>query len=161
MIYGIALADLFSEWKRLFDFKNIYLPYALFTIVLTETALYNVFVYAKLIHSLEGICYYRYLIYLLPPFLFMLTTNIFTPDKCTHTRDYFQKRRPVFFTLLAMFITCHFLYDFDENLQTIFGRIIGIILILFAGYTRKNWTIYLVIAAWFILFLFRADMIST
>jgi len=131
------------------------------TIFLTEIALYNVFVYAELLDTLKGLTYYRYLLTLLPPFLFMLTTNVFTPDKNSHTRDYFQKRRPVFFTLLALFVSCHFLYDFEENLTTVLGRILGIIVILIAGFTRKNWTIYIVIIAWLILFLFRADMIST
>ena len=39
LIYGIALADLFSQWKRLFNPKQLYLPYILLTGILTETAI--------------------------------------------------------------------------------------------------------------------------
>ena len=81
LIYGIAIADLFSHWKRLFDIKTFFLPYALFTIMLTEVALYNVFIYAELINDLEGLASGQYLMYLLPPFLFMMVANVFTPDK--------------------------------------------------------------------------------
>ena len=55
LIYGIALADLFSQWKRLFNPRLLFIPYLLLTIILTETALYNVFVYAKLLDELTGL----------------------------------------------------------------------------------------------------------
>ena len=80
LLYGIALADLFSQWKRLFSPKQLFLPYLLLTIMLTETALYNVFIYAKLLDELKGLSYFGYLKYLIPPFLFMLASNIFTPS---------------------------------------------------------------------------------
>ena len=57
LIYGIALADLLSQWKRLFNPKDLFIPYLLMTIILTETALYNVFVYAEVINKLGGQTY--------------------------------------------------------------------------------------------------------
>jgi hypothetical protein len=61
LIYGLAIADLLSEWKRLFDKTQWYFPYLLTTIVLTELAIYNVFIYANLISELEGTSYLSYL----------------------------------------------------------------------------------------------------
>ncbi len=62
LLYGIALAELFSQWKRFFNPGQIFLPYLLMTIILTETALYNVFIYAKLIDQLIGLNYFNYLL---------------------------------------------------------------------------------------------------
>lgn len=161
LLYGIALADLFSQWKRLFNPKKIFIPYLLFTIILTETALYNVFVYAELLDQLKGLSYFGYLAYLIPPFLFMLTTNIFTPDQDSDTEEYFMKQMPVFLTLLALFSASHFLYDFDENPATLVGRIIAVILVFITGISRKQWLIYILCAVWFVLLFVKGDMIST
>ena len=161
LIYGIALADLFSQWKRLFNPKQLYLPYILLTVILTETAIYNVFVYAKLLDHLEGLSYFSYLSYLIPPFLFMLTTNIFTPDQESETEAYFVKQMPVIFTLLSLFSASHFLYDFDEPPATIAIRIVGIVIIFLTGITRKLWLFYIVSALWLVSLFFKGGVIST
>jgi len=161
LIYGIALADLLSQWKRLFNPKDLFIPYLLMTIILTETALYNVFVYAEVINKLGGQTYLNYLAYLLPPFLFMLTTNIFTPDSGSDTEEYFKKHMPVFMTLLALFIASHFLFDFNENPSTIVGRIVAGLLVFAAGIFRKKWLIYVIAGIWAITLFFKAGMIST
>jgi len=152
LIYGIALADLFSQWKRLFTPKDLFIPYLFLTIILTETALYNVFVYAELIDQLVGFSYFIYLTYMIPPFLFMLTANIFTPDYGSDTEEYFMKQMPVFFTLLALFVASHFLYDIGENLATKIGRLVAILVIFITGISRK---------IWFHLLFVKGGMIST
>jgi len=161
LIYGIALADLFSQWKRFFNPKRLFLPYLLFTVILTETALYNVFIYAELIDELAGLSYFSYLLYLIPPFLFMLTANIFTPDKDSETEEYFMRQMPVFFSLLALFAASHFLYDFDENVFTLLGRLVAIGFILVTGITRKIWLFYVIVVLWMFLLFVKGGMIST
>ena len=161
LIYGIALADLFNQWKRFFNPKELYIPYLLLTIILTETALYNVFIYAELIDNLVGLSYFSYLSYLIPPFLFMLTANIFTPDQDSDTEEYFLKQMPVFLSLLALFAASHFLYNFNENFPTIVGRLIAILVILVTGIFRKIWMFYIVVALWFFLLFVKGGMIST
>jgi len=161
LIYGIALADLLSQWKRFFNPKQLFLPYLLFTILLTETALYNVFIYSELLDQLTGLSYFKYLLYLIPPFLFMLTTNIFTPDKDSDTKAYFIKQMPIFLSLLALFVTSHFIFDFDEHLPTLVGRVLAILLILITGLTRKIWLFYVMVAFWTILIFIKGGMIST
>jgi hypothetical protein len=161
LIYGLALADLFSEWKRLFDKEQWFFPYLLLTIIFTEVGIYNVFIYVKLVHQLVGQTYISYLSYLLPPFLFMMTINSFTPDKGSVTKDYFIKNMPIFLSLFTVFIACHFLFSFDETFLTISGRIIAMFFIFLTGITRKLWMVYVLTILWFILFFSRLEMITT
>ena len=161
LIYGIALADLFGEWKRLFDKTQWFLPYILLTIVFTEVAVYNVFIYLKLVNQMAGLNYINYLITLLPPFLFMLLVNAFTPDKGDITKDYFLKHMPIFMSLLAAFIASHFLFNFEENPLTITGRIASVVFILAVGFSRKMWLVYLMSFFWLILLLTRTNQIIT
>lgn len=148
LIYGIALADLFRQWNRFLNFKQVYLPYLLLTIILTETALYNVFIFEGLLTKLEGLSYANYLLYLLPPFIFLLATIFFTPDEGSDTKEYFIKHLPVFNTLFALYVSSHFLHEFNEPLVFALLRISGIIIILSAGFLRKPWLIYLFTALW-------------
>ena len=159
LIYGIGLADLLGEWKRLFDPKEWYAPYSIFTIILTEVAVYNIFIYRQLLGQLSGQNYLGYLLFLLPPFLFMLATVSFTPDKESSTRDYFIKQMPVFFSLLALFIASHFLFTFNESVFTLINRIVIIIILLITGFTRKVWLIYIVALMWLLTFILRATVV--
>jgi hypothetical protein len=159
LLYGIALADLFSQWKRFFNPKKWFLPYLLFTIILTETALYNVYIYAELVDQLAGLSYFNYLFYLIPPFLFLITTYIFTPDQDSDTEEYFIMQMPVFLSLLALFVASHFLFDFDENPSTLIGRLIAILLIIVTGITRKIWLFYIIVALWIFLLFVKGGLI--
>ena len=150
LIYGIALADLFRQWSRFLNLKEIFLPYLLLTVILTETALYNVFLYAGLLDQLEGLTYASYLVYLVPPFLFLLTTIFFTPGEDADTEDYFVKYMPVFLSLFALFIASHFLYEFNEQNTIIAIRIFAILLTLLTGILRKRWMVYLLGVLWFL-----------
>ena len=159
LIYGIALADLFGEWKRLFDKTQWFLPYILLTVVFTEVAVYNVFIYLKLVNQMADLNYINYLVTLLPPFLFMLLVNSFTPDKGDITKDYFLKNMPIFMCLLAAFIASHFLFNFEENPLTIVGRVASIVFIIITGLSRKIWMVYLASFFWLVLLLTRIDQI--
>ncbi|MCB0504012.1 MAG: hypothetical protein KDC58_00780 [Cyclobacteriaceae bacterium] len=159
LIYGIALADLFGEWKRLFDKTQWFLPYILLTVVFTEVAVYNVFIYLKLVNQMADLNYINYLVTLLPPFLFMLLVNSFTPDKGDITKDYFLKNMPIFMGLLAAFIASHFLFNFEENPLTIVGRVASIVFIIITGLSRKIWMVYLASFFWLVLLLTRIDQI--
>ena len=162
LIYGIGLADLLGEWKRLLDKSQWFLPYALFTIILTEIAVYNIFIYVNLVYQLPGQSYFTYLSFLVPPFLFMLTTNAFTPDQGNNTKEYFLQKMPIIFTLLALFVGSHFFYSFNEGEgHTPYTRVLSIILILVAGYTRKISLIYAIGVLWLITIFMRGNIVST
>jgi hypothetical protein len=161
LIYGIAIAGLLSQWKHLFDIQTFFLPYALFTIMLTEVALYNVFIYAELINDLEGLAYGQYLMYLLPPFLFMMVANVFTPDKGEETRSYFLKQRPILFGLLAVFILTHYLYDFNEEPFLLFARLVFVSIIIVAGFVKKIWPSYVIFGLWLISVILRESVVAS
>ncbi len=148
LIYGIAIADLLSQWKRLFISKDFFLPYSLLTIVLTEVALYNVFIYVDVVNKLVGLSYFHYLLYLCPPFLFMLATNVFTPDKRTGTKEYFMRTMPKVFILLALFVSSQFLFNIPDNIYLFSLRILFVVLILITGMTKKLWLFYVMVALW-------------
>lgn len=157
LIYGMAMAELFGEWKRLIDPEQWYLPYLLMTIMLSELAVYNVYIYAKLLDNLVGISYFNYLKYLVPPFLFLMTVHAFTPDAQEKTEDYFVKRMPIFFTLLAAFVASHFFFEFEGAL----GRSIGVAGLIVAGWSRKPVIIYPTTVLWIILIFLREDTFVT
>jgi hypothetical protein len=161
LIYGIALADLFREWKRFLNLKEIFLPYLIVTIIFTETALYNVFVFAGLLENLAGQTYSSYLLYLAPPFLFMLATSFFTPEENSNTEEYFMKNMPVFLTFFALFAASHFLYDFNEPAVFIGIRIFSIVYILLTGILRKKWMVYLLGAIWLFSLFIKGGVITT
>ena len=48
LIYGLAIADLLNEWRRFFKKEQWYLPYTIMSIIFTETAIYNVFIYINI-----------------------------------------------------------------------------------------------------------------
>lgn len=161
LMYGLGLADLLSQWKRLFDRKEWYLPYTIFTIVLTEIAVYNVFIYFNLLAKLPGQNYYTYLSYLLPPFLFLLTIRAFTPENDEDTKQHFVKRMPIFFSLLAAFILSHFVFNYEESIYMHIVRLFVVVILIVVGFTRKMWLVYLIALIWLVSFLFRGKLGSS
>jgi hypothetical protein len=91
----------------------------------------------------------------------MLATVSFTPDKGASTKEYFIRRMPVFFTLLALFIASHFLFSFKETPYTLINRIVFIILLIITGFTRKIWLVYVVAVLWLLTFTIRAGHVLT
>ena len=158
LMYGLGLADLLSQWRRLFDPMEWYLPYTVFTIILTEIAVYNVFIYYNLLVQLPGENYFTYLSFLLPPFLFILTTNAFTPEKDANTKEHFDKRMPIFFTLLAMLTLSHFIYKYEESIFTHITRLLVVGILIIVGFTRKIWLVYIIALLWLISFIFRGNV---
>jgi hypothetical protein len=160
LIYGMGLTNLLMEWKRFFDPNEIYLPYTLLTLLLTETAIYNVFIYQRLIDRFAGQNYLNYLLLLIPPFLFYLVTNVFTPEPGVKTRDYFLKRMPLSFTLMALLVSCNFFFRLEESLIPSIARLVFVVVIILAGFTRKIWLTYVLIIIWLVSLIFRGKVIS-
>lgn len=158
LMFGLGLADLLSQWRRLFDPREWYLPYTVFTVILTEIAVYNVYTYFTLLTQLPGQSYYIYLLYLLPPFLFLLTTSAFTPEKDAKTKEHFVQRMPIFFTLLAAFILSHFIFSYKEIFYIHIARLLIVAILIIVGFTRKIWLVYFIALIWLISFLFRGKV---
>jgi hypothetical protein len=160
LIYGMGLTTLLEQWKRLFDRKEIFLPYSLLTLMLTEIAFYNVFIYERLLIQFTGQNYLNYLLFLSTPLLFFLVTNIFTPESGENTKEHFIRRMPLFYTLIALLVASNFIYRLEASLYISISRVIFFLIALLAGYTRKIWLTYVVVAIWLITFLIRGTVIS-
>jgi hypothetical protein len=160
LLYGLGLSTLLGEWKRIFDRKEMFLPYSLMTLVLTEIAIYNVFIYSRLLDSLSGLSYLNYLTLLISPFLFFLVAHVFTPETGKNTKDHFIKRMPLFYSLIALLTACNFIYRLEESKYINISRIIFIVILALCGFTRKIWLTYVLIIMWVLSFLVRGSIIS-
>lgn len=158
LIYGIGLTDLLSEWKRAFDKKDRFPLYVIYTIILTEVAIYNVVIYVDLVNSFPDQTYFQYLGYLLPPILFMIVVNVFTPNEGSITKDYFMENVSLIFVLMAIFISSHFFYSFDGPDNQKYIRVLFVFLFLATAYFRKQWMMYLIGVLWLFSLLLRGSM---
>lgn len=160
LIYGLGLTILLSEWRRIFNLHEIFIPYTLFTLVLTELAVYNVFIYGHVLDKFAEKTYLGYLGLLVSPILFYLAAHVFTPDPGENTKEYFLRRMPMTFSLFALLVGSNFIYDLEESPLFNLVRILFMILLLVAGFTRKIWITYLIVAIWLVTFLFRGSLLS-
>lgn len=161
LIYGMAIANLLGEWRRLFDKQKRYLPYLLYTIVFTEIAIYNVFIYVEILDKVVGKPYLAYLGFLISPFLYILMVNVFTPENQYETKEYFNKNISTCLYLMAAFVASHFLFQFDEPTMTVIGRLISMGVILITAIFKRTWMIYALVGVWLILLISRLDQVST
>lgn len=155
LIYGISLSELLGQWKRLLERSEFYLPYFITTLILTETGIYNVFIYLKVVGDLPNNNYFTYLSYLATPVLFMLTTNAFTPEKGVNTKEYFNDKKKIVFTLFAVFALSHFLYSFSEPTMVVTLRIISVVVILLIGWTERMVIFYIFSSFWLLHLFFK------
>jgi len=158
LIYGLGLTTLMSDWKRHFDLKQIYLPYTMLSMVITEVAVYNVFIYIQLIAKFKEQTYLGYLSYLVSPFLFYLAAQVFTPDHGANTKEYFVKRMPLFSSLFALLTASHFMNDLVETEYSAIIRIVFIVLTVVVGFSKKPLLSYLVVLVWAISLFIRGTI---
>lgn len=156
LIFGIGISDLLGQWKRFFIREDQFVLYIVLTVMFIEMAIYNVFIYVSIFDLMPGYTYIRYLSFLLPPVLFQMLVNVFTPDEGRQTREYFDQNIRLIFVLLALFVASHFIYDFQEPHLAQYIRILYIILMIGVAVTRKKWLIYLGIFFWIVGLFFRA-----
>lgn len=159
LIYGMGLTTLMIDWKRIFEPGQIFLPYTLLSVVLSEVAIYNIFIYIRLIGEFKEHNYISYLLFLLPPTLFYITANVFTPDGGTETKTYFINRMRLFFTLFAVMIGSHFLYDIEVTNHATIIRLVYIAVLLLIVILKKTWMSYVVVFLWLISFIVRGDIL--
>ncbi|MDM9632812.1 hypothetical protein [Robiginitalea aurantiaca] len=158
LIYGIGLTDLLSEWKRMFDKDDRNLLYIIYTIILTEVAVYNVVIYVDLVNTFPHQTYAQYLGYLLPPILFMIVVNVFTPNPGSKTAEYFNDNISLIFILMAIFIASHYFYSFEEPNRVMLQRGGFILLFLLTAYFKKKWMMYLISVLWLVGLVFKGGM---
>lgn len=151
LFYGIALADLLGQWRRFFDGDYFYLPYFLTTLIFTEVAIWNVFIYLEVVGHLEDIHYFQYWAYLLQPMLFLVIVSALTPEpENKNTEVYFKKRMPVVFGLMAIYIFSHLFANFGSTAPITAVRVVAIALCVVTAVVGRVWLVYAVTIIWVI-----------
>ena len=157
LIYGLALADLLGQWRRFFERDYFYLPYFLTTLIFTEVAIWNVFIYLGVTQQLAGISYFQYWLYLSQPMLFLITVAALTPEtENKETEIYFKQRIPIVFGLMALYIGSHLFQDYGPGggLNTV--RVVTVALCGATAASRKVWLVYVAAGLWGISLITRA-----
>ncbi len=151
LIYGLALADLLGQWRRFFEKDYFYLPYFLVTLIFTEIAIWNVFIYLGVTQQLAGIGYFQYWLYLSQPMLFLITVAALTPEtENKETEKYFKKRIPIVFGLMALYIGSHLFSNVGSTPALNVVRVITVVLLLIIATTRRVWLVYVASILWVI-----------
>lgn len=149
LFYGIALADLLKQWRRFFEIEYLYLPYFITTIMITEIAVWNIFLYLEVVTQLAEISYFRYWAHLLQPMIFLMLVSALTPDSSNQdTEGYFRKRIPAVFGLMALFIASHFSIDSFTFSSLSIARLAGVAACLAIAITRKPALVYFMAVIW-------------
>lgn len=149
LIYGLALADLLGQWRRFFEKDYFYLPYFLTTLIFTEVAIWNVFIYLGVTQQLAGISYFQYWLYLSQPMLFLITVAALTPEtENKETEIYFKKRIPIVFGLMALYIGSHLFSSVGSTPALNVVRVITVVLLVIIATTRKVWLVYVATILW-------------
>jgi hypothetical protein len=118
-----------------------------------------VVIYIDLVNVLPQQSYFTYLLNLLPPILFLMVVNIFTPDEGSNTEEYFNRNMQLMFVLIALFAASHYLYEFDERHGQAYFRLVFIVLLTAIAIFKKQWLMYLVAALWLVSLINRGGML--
>ena len=156
LLYGIAVADLFSHWRRFFHKEYLYWPYVITAIVLTELAIWNIYLFMVGTRDLEFMTYYEYWADLIKPIIFLILVHAFTPEaEDKDTKSYFSRRIPLVFGLLALYIALHLVPDFDVNEKIFYPRVFGVVICLTIAITKYIPFVYAIGVIWLISLFFR------
>lgn len=151
LIYGLALADLLGQWRRFFERDYFYLPYFITTLIFTEVAIWNVFIYLVVTEMLAGIGYFQYWLYLSQPMLFLITVAALTPEpENKETEVYFKQRMPIVFGLMALYIGSHLFTSVGSTPALNVVRVITVLLLVSIAASRKVWLVYVASILWVI-----------
>ena len=161
LIYGMALSDLFGEWKKIFTPSKLYIPYALTILFITEIGIYNVYIFFNISDMLAKSTYFIYLLYLLPPLVFLLMVNLITQKEDTIAiEEFFKSKIKPVFILVALFVALHFVphYHFDNSIY--FPRILAIAFCLLYAFWQKQFLFYIIIGVWVLSIIVRISTAS-
>jgi hypothetical protein len=156
LIYGIALAELFSQWRRFFEKHYRYWPYVITTVVFIEIAIWNVYLFFLISEDLSEVNYFEYWLFLIQPILFLILVHALTPDPGTKkTEVYFKKRMPVVFGLMGIYIASHLIPGLDSAEMFSIPRLVAIALCVGIALSRKVYLVYLMGILWVISLILR------
>lgn len=151
LLYGVALAELFSQWRRFFDKEYLYWPYVVTTVVFIEVAIWNVYLFFVMSEDIAAANYFQYWVFLLQPILFLILVHALTPDRdVKDTEFYFKKRMPVVFGLMAIYIASHMIEGMDTFDKIHIARLFAVGICASIALSRKVFLVYLMGVLWII-----------
>ncbi len=152
LLYGIALAELFSQWRRFFEKQYMYWPYVLCTVIFTEMAIYNIYLFFVQLDQTTINGYDQYWSILIQPIIFLLAVHAFTPEvENKDTEGYFKNRISVVFLLIAAYIGSHLIPSATHNMDMsmILARVLAIAVCIAIALSRYVPLVYLLGVIWF------------
>lgn len=156
LLYGVALAELFAQWRRFFDRDYLYWPYVITTVILTEVAIWNIYLFLVDVQNAELISYNNYWAILCQPILFVLLVHSFTPEtEVKDTGTYFRKRMPIVFTLFAIYIGLHLIPGASNSFSMDWPRLIIIAVCLIIALSKYVPLVYVFGIIWLFSLFFR------
>ena len=156
LLYGAAVIELFGQWRRFFDKQYRYWPYVLVSLIFTELAIWNIYLFLSEIRGLSDVSYYKYWLFIIRPICFMLMVHALTPDSdIKDTAGYFKKRLPIVFGLFTIYIALHFDYALSDPLSDRIIRVASVLLALVIAITKRINLIYVFGAIWIVSLFFR------
>lgn len=158
LIYGIALSNLLSQWKRLLDFARWHAPFLLTVVMFTEVAIWNIYTFLEVFTQRTTHPYVSYLADLSAPMTFMLAVNALLPkedeDHEVNPQEFASRIRPAYF-FMGTFVALHLLPQFRSDDGELWIRLPAILLLFATSWFRKNWLIYVLGATWAVGLVYR------
>lgn len=151
LLYGIALNDLFVQFKLFLQPKFRYLPYVLTIIIFIEIIIFNVYEYYEFAKGLNTMNYFDYMFYLIPPVLsMMLVTSTVIKEDVENVEAAYDNTIRFTFTLLTLFFGFRLLSAFNVNDSLDIPRIIACILSIAYAITKRKVFFYIMFLLWLI-----------
>ncbi len=153
LIYGIALSDIFGEFKHLLKAKTHYWPYIILIFILSESAVFNVYQLYNVHVNLTTSSYLQFWLFLIPPIVFLLAVNaIVNKDENADKEQlkiHFDKQLVVTFSLIIIYLFLHYMPIMHipgsdkYNLRIVFSVLCLMVILI-----RKEWFFYLFSFLW-------------
>jgi hypothetical protein len=151
LIYGIAVTDLLSRWRRLFDIEHWYAPYIITVIAFTETAVWNIYNFLELFTRRESTDYPQYLVVLAGPLLLLLAVNSLVQEDDGNnmvSREEFLARVRKTYLLMGFFVVLHLLPRFRAPDAMFLLGAAGALTLFVTAIFRREWLVYVVGGLW-------------
>ena len=145
LFYGIAVSEIIMHWRDYLKKERRYWPHLITGLILLELAFLNFYYLYDELDELF-VNYNQFLFQLSAPLVFLLTVSVYTPENDGDVKEYFKKRTPMIFSLLAIFVGIHIIKE--PNLLFInLVRLSAVLTCVLIAVTKNYWflTIWILI----------------
>jgi hypothetical protein len=116
LLYGIALNDLFVQFKYFLQPKFRYAPYVLTILLFVEMLVFNVYEYFEYAQGMNVDNYFEYMFFLIPPVLsMMLVSSTIIKEEAEDIERAYHETIRYTYILLALLMVSRLLPVFKVN----------------------------------------------